>query len=109
MEDDWGWDNPYDIYDPGEEQYENPPPTPNYDPQPPPLIDQRSHSEDPNTYTISFVPMQTAVSEIRKFVNENPYSYLVIPTSETGLLRLSKETSRGYKVAMIKSLRDILK
>ena len=53
--------------------------------------------------------LKTPVSQIKDFCERNPNSYVVIPTSEKGMLRLSRINKYGYRVALIASLRDLLK
>lgn len=53
-------------------------------------------------------PMCHSTADILEFVNNNPTSFLLIPTSEKGLLRLSRTIKRGYKCTMIQSFRDCM-
>ena len=49
------------------------------------------------------------MEEIKQFVDNNPNSFLVIPTTEKGILRLSRHIKSGYKIALVASLKDLLK
>lgn len=53
-------------------------------------------------------PICHSTADILEFVSNNPTSFLLIPTSERGILRLSRTIKRGYKCTMIQSLKDCL-
>ena len=57
----------------------------------------------------SCILLQTPVKEIKEFVDTNPNSYVLVPCTERGIFRLSRNIKSGYKVALIATLKDILK
>ena len=79
--------NPLDKYGPETQPYENPSDLVNIQCYPP-----SSHQ----------------TTDILEFINNNPNSLILIPTSEKGLLRLSRNVKRGYKCTLIQSFKDCM-
>ena len=53
-----------------------------------------------------YSPSSHQTTDILEFINNNPNSLILIPTSEKGLLRLSRNVKRGYKCTLIQSFKD---
>ena len=47
-------------------------------------------------------------SEIRDFIHRFPNSFILIPTAETGILRLTRNTKKGIRCNLIPVLKDLL-
>lgn len=60
---------------------------------------------------LSFVafPVKTDMDSIRSFIENNQHSYILVPTNETGILRLNRNVKSGYRVALLQTLKDSLK
>lgn len=58
--------------------------------------------------TISFNPEYHTADDIGNWIITHPSSFLLVPCSERGLLRLHRNTKRGYWVQYFPSLIDEL-
>ena len=119
----WSLDNPYDDFEQFSEHNDEemipdlptftPPPTQNAvlsDPVQPLNIPHFSAvTQSAGMLHFDCTILKTPVDEIRQFCIDNPNSYIVIPTEEKGLLRLSRINKYGYRVALIATLKDLLK
>ena len=58
--------------------------------------------------TVSFAPEYHSCTDISNFIDTHPSSFILVPVSQRGILRIHRNTKRGYFVQFFTSLRDEL-